>query len=156
MKKKGDIKLTDEIKEKARILLTEGYSINSISKRLDISRTGVRTAMNEKDNLDSLRQDKKRKMAEELWNLAIRMKNHISDAKLRKTAASSLVIGLATAIDKALLLLGEATNRFEVKTEAEINKQLRELETAERELKLAWDKAMAKRKAEEIEKGQTE
>jgi len=148
MKKKGDIKLTDEIKEKARILLTEGYSINSISKRLGISRTGVRTAMNEKDNLDSLRQDKKRKMAEELWNLAIRMKNHISDAKLRKTAASSLVIGLATAIDKALLLLGEATNRFEVKTEAELDQELKQLQAAEKELKEAWKKAEEKRKKE--------
>jgi len=153
MKKKGDIKLTDEIKEKARILLTEGYSINSISKRLSISRTGVRTAMNEKDNLDSLRQDKKRKMAEELWNLAIRMKSHITDEKLRKTAASSLVIGLATAIDKALLLLGEATNRFEVKTEAELNRELKELESAERELKKAWKRAMKKQKKAAEEQG---
>ncbi|MBA7513281.1 hypothetical protein ES705_05292 [subsurface metagenome] len=153
MKKKGDIKLTDEIKEKARILLTEGYSINSISKRLDISRTGVRTAMNEKDNLDSLRQDKKRKMAEELWNLAIRMKSHITDEKLRKTAASSLVIGLATAIDKALLLLGEATDRLEVKSEAELDREWKELDRAEKELKKAWKRAMEKRKkaAEEPE-----
>lgn len=154
MKKKGDIKLTDEIKEKARILLTEGYSINSISKRLGISRTGVRTAMNEKDNLDSLRQDKKRKMANELWNLAIRMKNKITDAKLKDTAASSLVIGLATAIDKALLLLGETTNRFEVKTDAELNRELKELEATERELKKAWKRAMEKRK-KEAEEGES-
>lgn len=149
MKKKGDINLTDELKEKARVLFTEGYSINSISKRLGISRTGVRTAMNEVDNLDSLRQDKKRKMADSLWNLAIQAKERITKQKLKDSSAAKLVIVLATLIDKALLLVGEATDRMEVKTEAEINKQLGELEAAEKELKAAWLRAEAKRKAEE-------
>lgn len=149
MKKKGDINLTDEIKEKVRVLLTEGYSINSISKRLSISRTGVRTARDEKDNLDSLRQDKKRKMADSLWNLAIQAKEKITEKKLKDSSAAKLVIVLATLIDKALLLVGEATDRLEVKTESELNKELNELQAVEKELREAWARAMAKRKAEE-------
>lgn len=152
MKKKGDINLTDELKEKARVLFTEGYSINSISKRLGISRTGVKTARDEKDNLDSLRQDKKKKMANSLWDLAIKAKEKITEGKLKDSSAAKLVIVLATLIDKALLLIGEPTDRFEVKTEPELNKELSDLQAAEKELKEAWARAMAKRKAEEKEK----
>lgn len=149
MKKKGDINLTDEIKEKVRVLLTEGYSINSIAKRLGISRTGVRTARDEEDNLDTLRQDKKRKMADSLWDLAIQAKEKITERKLKDSSAAKLVIVLATLIDKALLLVGDVTERFGLKTEPELNKELSDLQAAEKELKEAWTRAMAKRKAEE-------
>jgi len=153
MKKKGDIKIPNKIKEKVKILHAEGYSNYYIGNRLKISDDSVKTILGKEDNLEIFRDKKKREMAESLWDLAIRMKNKITDEKLKNTAASSLVIGLATAIDKALLLLGEATNRFEVKTEAELNRELKELEATERELKKAWKRAMDKRKkaAEEPE-----
>lgn len=153
MKKKGDIKIPNKIKEKVKILHAEGYSNYYIGNRLKISDDSVKTILGKVDNLEVFRDKKKRKMAESLWDLAIRMKNKITDAKLKDTAASSLVIGLATAIDKALLLLGEATNRFEVKTEAELEREWKELDKAEKELQEAWDKAEAKRKAAEKEKG---
>jgi len=97
-------------------------------------------------------------MAEEIWNLAIRMYDHITDEKLRKTSAAKLMMTAAIAIDKALLLDGEATERLEVKSEAELDRQLKELEVAERELKKAWKRAEEKRRkaAEELEKSSTE
>lgn len=147
MKRKRSTKrIPDNIREQVKILAVEGLSDRNIGKKLNISKTAVNSIKNEIDNLDQLRTDKKRKMAEELWNLAIRMKSHITDEKLRKTAASSLMISLATAIDKALLLLGEATDRLEVKTESELDRELKELETAEKELKAAWKRALEKRK----------
>lgn len=146
MKTKGSKRIPDNIREQVKILAVEGLSERTIAKRLSISKNAVYTIKRETDNLDQLRAIKKRKMAESLWDLAIRMKNHISDTKLTKTAASSLVIGLATAIDKALLLTGEATGRLEVKTEAELNRELKELEATERELKEAWKKAEEKRR----------
>lgn len=153
MKKKGDIKIPNKIKEKVKILHAEGYSNYYIGNRLKISDDSVKTILGKEDNLEVFRDKKKRKMAESLWDLAIRMKNKITDAKLKDTAASSLVIGLATAIDKALLLLGEATNRLEVKTEAELDREWKELDRAEKELKKAWKRAMEKReKAAEEEK----
>lgn len=153
MKKKGDIKIPNKIKEKVKILYAEGYSNYYIGNRLKISDDSVKTILGKEDNLEIFRDKKKREMAESLWDLAIRMKNKITDEKLTKTAASSLVIGLATAIDKALLLLGEATNRFEVKTEAELNRELKELEAAEKELKKAWKRAMKNRKKAAEEQG---
>lgn len=148
MKTKGSKRIPDNIREQVKILTVEGLSDRNIGKKLNISKTAVNSIKNEIDNLDQLRTDKKRKMAEELWNLAIRMKSHITDEKLRKTAASSLMISLATAIDKALLLLGEATDRLEVKTESELNQELKELEVAEKELKEAWERAKRKKAAE--------
>ena len=154
MKTKDSKRIPDNIREQVKILAIEGLSERTISKRLGISNNSVHRIKKEVDNLEQLRADKKRKMANELWDLAIRMKNHITEAKLRKTAASSLVIGLATAIDKALLLLGEATDRLALVDEKELGRKLNELETAEKELKAAWERAMKKRKkaAEECEK----
>jgi len=156
LKIKGSKRIPDNIREQVKILTVEGLSERTIAKRLGISNNAVHRIKKEVDNLEQLRADKKRKMAEELWNLAIRMKSHITDEKLRKTAASSLMISLATAIDKALLLLGEATDRFEVKTDAELNQELKQLEAAEKELKEAWERAKRKKAAEELEKNSTE
>ena len=156
MKIKGSKRIPDNIREQVKILTVEGLSERTIAKRLGISNNAVHRIKKEVDNLEQLRADKKRKMAEELWNLAMRMKSHITDEKLRNTAATSLMISLATAIDKALLLLGEATDRFEVKTDAELNQELKQLEAAEKELKEAWERAKRKKAAEELEKNSTE
>jgi len=158
MKTKGSKRIPDNIREQVRILAIEGLSERTIAKRLSISKNAVYTIKRETDNLDQLRAIKKRKMAESLWNLAIEAKEHITKQKLNKSSAAKLVIVLATLIDKALLLVGDVTDRLEVKTVAEIDQQLKELEVAERELKKAWKRAEEKRRkaAEEPEKSSTE
>jgi len=158
MKTKGSKRIPDNIREQVKILAVEGLSERTIAKRLSISKNAVYTIKRETDNLDQLRAIKKRKMAESLWNLAIEMKEHITKKKLKDSSAARLVISLATLIDKALLLIGEATDRLEFKTEAEIDQQLKELEAAEKELKEAWKRAEEKRKkaAAEPEKSSTE
>jgi len=158
MKSKGSKRIPDNIREQVKILAVEGLSDRNISKKLNISKTAVNSIKNEIDNLDQLRTDKKRKMAEELWDLAIEMKKEITKQKLKDSSAARLVISLATLIDKALLLTGEATDRLEVKTESELKRELRELEKAEKELKEAWKRAEEQRKkaAEEPEKGSAE
>lgn len=153
MKTKGSINITDKRKEQIKLLCAEGFSINYIATKYKMGWETVKKISGEIDNLEGLREHKKRRMAESLWDLAIRMKNKISDAKLTKAGVPSLVIGLGTAIDKALLLTGEATGRIEVKTEKELTKELSELQAVEKELKIAWEKAEAKRKAKE--KGET-
>ncbi len=156
MKTKGSKRIPDNIREQVKILAIEGLSERTIAKRLSISKNAVYTIKGETDNLDQLRADKKRKMAESLWDLAIEAKEEITKQKLKDSSAARLVIVLATLIDKALLLTGEATDILQVKTEAEINKQLKELETAEKELKAAWARAEKKKAAEELEKSSTE
>ena len=147
MKKKHSTKrIPDDIREKVKIMAIEGHSERYIAKALSISNSEVHRIKKEIDNLEQLRADKKRKMADSLWNLAIEMKEHITKQKLKDSSAARLVISLATLIDKALLLTGEVTDRLEVKTEAELNRELKELESAERELKKAWKKAIEKRK----------
>lgn len=146
MKTKGSKRIPDNIREQVKILAIEGLSDRNIGKKLNISKTAVNSIKNEIDNLDQLRTDKKRKMAEKLWDMAIQMISFISDEKLRKSSAAKLMVTAAIAIDKALLLAGEATERLEVKTEAELDRQLKELEVAERELKKAWKRALEKRK----------
>ena len=150
MKKKHSTKrIPDDIREKVKIMAIEGHSERYIAKALSISNSEVHRIKKEIDNLEQLRADKKRKMADSLWNLAIEMKEHITKQKLKDSSAARLVISLATLIDKALLLTGEVTDRLEVKTESELNQELEELQVAEKELKEAWARAMAKRKAEE-------
>ncbi|MCJ7646701.1 hypothetical protein MUO65_07360 [bacterium] len=157
MKIKGSKRIPDNDREQVKILAIEGLSDRNIGKKLNISKTAVNSIKNEIDNLDQLRTDKKRKMANELWDLAIRMKSHISDEKLRKTAAVSLTIAMATAIDKSLLLSGEVTERFEL-SRSEIDRKLSELDVAERELKDAWERARKEREkaAEEGNGGRPE
>jgi 23S rRNA maturation-related 3'-5' exoribonuclease YhaM len=144
MRTKGSINLIDEVKEKARVLLTEGYSINSISKRLGISRNSVRTARDEKDNLDGLRQNKKEEIIKKLWDIAKNALEHITDEKLKKSHAYQVMMISAIAIDKAQLLSGGATERLEL-SRSEIDHKLNELEIAERELKEAWERARKER-----------
>lgn len=146
MKKMGQgIKLPDEIKEKARVLLTEGYSINYISKVLKISRVSVRTARDERDNLDALRQDKKEEIIKTLWGKVKIALSFIDSVKLKNSSAYQLMTIAAIAVDKAQLLTGEATDILQVKTEGELDRELKELQVAERELKEAWEKANKKR-----------
>lgn len=150
MKKKHSTKrIPDEKREMVKVLAVQGLSERDIAGILNISKTQVNTIKRQTDGLDQMRADKKRKMAEEIWNLAIRMYDHITDEKLRKTSAAKLTIAMATAIDKSLLLTGEATERMEVKTEKELTKELNDLQAVEKELKEAWVRATAKRKAEE-------
>ena len=148
MKRKGNKQIPDEVREKVKILTAQGYSVRTIANRVSLDKNTVNRIQHEIDNLGQLRDIEKRKMAKKLWNQANRMFNFITDRKLKRTAASSLFISIATAIDKALLLVGEATDRFALKTEPELNKELNELQAAEKELKEAWLRAMAKRKAE--------
>ena len=149
MKVKGSKRIPDNIREQVKILAIEGLSERTIAKKLNISNSEVHRIKGETDNLEQLRADKKRKMADSLWNLAIEMKEHITKQKLKDSSAARLVISLATLIDKALLLTGEATGRLEVKTDAELDREWKELDRAEKELKKAWKRAMAKRNAEQ-------
>ena len=153
MKKKHSTKrIPDEKREMVKVLAVQGLSERDIAGILNISKTQVNTIKKQTNGLDQMRADKKRKMAEEIWDLAIRMYDHITDEKLRKTSAAKLTIAMATAIDKSLLLAGDATERVEVKTEAELEKEWKELDKAEKELKEAWKRAEEKRKkaAEEL------
>lgn len=156
MKTKGSKRIPDNIREQVKILAVEGLSDRNIGKKLNISKTAVNSIKNEIDNLDQLRTDKKRKMANSLWNLAIEMKEHITKEKMKDSSAARLVISLATLIDKALLLIGEATDRFAIKTESELNQELKELDRVEKELKAAWRRAEKQKAAEELEKSSTE
>ena len=158
MKKKGDIRLSDAIKEQVKVLTAQGHSIRDISKRLNINFKSVMKIQRETDNIDmeQLRNIEKGKIIKKYWNKVLMALDSITEEKIKKMSAYQMMTTAAIGTDKAQLLSGEVTDRLEIKTEAEINKQLRELETAERELKLAWDKAMAKRKAEEKEKAKDE
>ena len=149
MKTKGSKRIPDNIREQVKILAIEGLSERTIANKLNISNNAVHRIKKEVDNLEQLRADKKRKMADSLWNLAIQAKEEITEKKLKDSSAAKLVIVLATLIDKALLLVGEATDRLEVKTESELNQELKDLQVAEKELREAWEKATAKKKAAE-------
>ena len=154
MKRKRSTKrIPDDIREKVKIMAIEGHSERYIAKALSISNSEVHRIKKETDNLEQLRANKKRKMAESLWDLAIKAREQLTEQKLKDSSAARLVIVLATLIDKALLLTGEATGRIEVKTEKELTKELSELQAAEKELQEAWKRAMKKQeKAAEDEK----
>lgn len=154
MKKKGQghIRIPDEIREKVKVMAVEGHSVRYIAKSLSISSTAVHQIEKETDNLEQLRTNKKEEIVKTLWNKVKIALSFIDSVKLKKSSAYQLMTIAAIAVDKAQLLTGEATEILGVKTEAEINKQLGELERAEKELQEAWARATAKRKAEEKEK----
>ena len=148
MKTKGSKRIPDNIREQVKILAIEGLSERTIANKLNISNNAVHRIKKEIDNLEQFRADKKKEMANSLWDLAIEMKEQITRKKLKESSAAKLVISLATLIDKALLLTGEVTGRLEVKTEAELEREWKELDRAEKELKKAWKRAEEKRKKE--------
>lgn len=154
MKKKGTIRICDEVREKVKIMAIEGHSVRYIAKSLSISSTAVHRIKKEIDNLEQLRTNKKEEIVKKLWDIAKNALESITDKKIRgkKMTAYSIMLTAAVAIDKAQLLSGDATEILGVKTDAELDREWKKLDQAERELKLAWDRAMAKRKAEEKEK----
>ena len=77
-------KISDEIKEKVKILLAQGHSYNFISKELNISKDSIHRIGKGIDNLEQLRTDKKRELAEKLWNKVILALNLITKHKLKK------------------------------------------------------------------------
>lgn len=48
-------RIPDELREKTKILLAQGYSYNSISKELNISKDSIHRISKEIDNLEQLR-----------------------------------------------------------------------------------------------------
>ena len=151
MKQKGDINLTDEIKEKVKIMSVQGHSIEYIAKALDISNDSVHKIRKQNDNFEELRSDKKRQIIEKLWDIAINCLNSIDYKKLKTQFPSMIMTTAAIAIDKAQLLTGGVTERLGFVNEQEIDSKLAELETAEKELQEAWERAEKNReKAAEV------
>ena len=146
MRTKGSRKrISDEIREKVKILLAQGYSYNSISKELSISKDSIHRIGKEIDNLEHLRTDKKRELAEKLWNKVILALNLITKHKLKKMTASQLMTTAAIGIDKAQLLSGEVTERVGL-TMQEIDHRLQEIQEQRKILKQAEEIAVRKRK----------
>ena len=146
MRTKGSRKrISDEIREKVKILLAQGYSYNSISKELSISKDSIHRIGKEIDNLEQLRTDKKRELAEKLWNKVILALNLITKHKLKKMTASQLMTTAAIGIDKAQLLSGEVTERVGL-TMQEIDQRLQEIQEQRKILKQAEEIAVRKRK----------
>jgi len=146
MRTKGSRKrISDEIREKVKILLTQGYSYNSISKELSISKDSIHRIGKEIDNLEQLRTDKKRELAEKLWNKVILALNLITKHKLKKLTGSQLMTTAAIGVDKALLLGGEVTERVSLTME-EIDRRLQRIQEQRKVLKQAEKIAVRKRK----------
>ena len=138
-------KISDEIREKAKILLAQGHSYNFISKELSISKDSIHRISKEIDNLEQLRTDKKRELAEKLWNKVILALNLITKHKLKKMTASQLMTTAAIGVDKALLLGGEVTERVGLTME-EIDQRLQRIQEQRKVLKQAEEIAFRKRK----------
>ena len=160
MKKKGDIRLSDAIKEQVKVLTAQGHSIRDISKRLNINFKSVMKIQREIDNIDmeQLRNIEKGKIIKKYWNKVLMALDSITEEKIKKMSAYQMMTTAAIGTDKAQLLSGEVTDRLEVKTESELNQELEELQVAEKELKEAWKRAMKKQKkaAEEGNGGRPE
>lgn len=152
MKKKGTAKLSDAIKEQVKVLTAQGHSIRDISKRLNINFKSVMKVQRETDNMEQLRNIEKGKIIKKYWGIVLRALDSISDEKIKEMSAYQMMLTAAVGTDKAQLLSGDATEILGVKTDAELDREWKKLDQAERELKLAWDRAMAKRKAEEQRK----
>lgn len=146
MKKKGTIRLSDAIKEQVKVLTAQGHSIRDISKRLNINFKSVMKVQRETDNMEQLRNIEKGKIIKKYWNKVLMALDSISIEKIKKMSAYQMMMTAAIGTDKAQLLSGEATGILEVKTEKELDRELKELQVAERELKEAWKRAMKKQK----------
>ena len=147
-------KLSYEIKENAKIMLAEGRSYNIISKTLNISKGSINKISKEIDNLEQLRTNKKEEIIKTLWEKVRVALSHIDIKKLKNSSAYQLMTIAAIGVDKAQLLGGEATGIVEIKTEKELDRELKELQVAERELQEAW--ARAEKKRVEVEKVSSE
>lgn len=150
MKKKGDIRLSDAIKEQIKVLTAQGHSIRDISKRLNINFKSVMKVQRETDNMEQLRNIEKGKIIKKYWGIVLKALDSITEEKIKEMSAYQLMTIAAIGVDKAQLLSGEATEILGVKTEKELDKELKELQVAERELKEAWKRANKKKAAEEI------
>jgi len=149
MKRKGNKQIPDEVRERVKILTAQGYSVRTISNRVSLGKNAVNKIQHEIDNLGQLRDIEKRKMAQKLWNQANRMFNFITDRKLQKTAASSLFISIATVIDKALLLVGDVTERVGLSM-PEIDQRLLDIQEQRKILKQA--QGVISRKGKQLQK----
>jgi len=147
--------ISDEIREQIKVLAIEGSSVRYISNRVGVSVNAVHRIKKEIDNLEQFRTSKKEEIIKTLWNKVKIALSYIDEAKFKKSSAYQLMTIAAIAVDKAQLLSGDATGILEVKTEAEINRQLGEIETAEKELKEAWVRAEKKRIEAEAKDGKS-
>lgn len=139
MRTKGSRKrISDEIREKVKILLAQGYSYNSISKELSISKDSIHRIGEEIDNLEQLRTDKKRKIAEKYWEKVILALGLVTKGKLKKLSAHQLMVSAAIGVDKALLLGGEVTERVGLTME-EIDRRLQDIKEKRKVLKQAQE-----------------
>ena len=149
LKTKGSVRLSDEIREKVKIMAIQGHSEPYIAKNLHIATSSAHRIKKETDNLDSLRQNKKEQIVKRLWEIVLSALNSITDEKIKEMSAYQIMVTAAVGVDKAQLLSGGATDILQVRTEKELDRELTDLESAERELKEAWLRAEKKRKAEE-------
>jgi len=131
-------RISNEIREKTKILLAQGYSYNLISRELNISKDSIHRIGKEIDNLEQLRTDKKKELAEKLWNKVILALNLITKHKLKKMTASQLMTTAAIGVDKALLLSGEVTERVGL-TMQEIDQRLQDIKEKRKVLKQAQE-----------------
>ena len=156
MKKKGTIRLSDEIKEQVKVLTAQGRSIRDISKRLKINFKSVMKIQKETDNIDmeQLRNIEKGKIIKKYWNKVDMALDSITEEKIKKMSAYQMMTIAAIGTDKAQLLNGEVTERFGLKTESELDRELRDLQVAEKELQEAWARAQKKKAAEKEGEGQ--
>lgn len=153
MKKKGTIRLSDAIKEQVKVLTAQGRSIRYISKRLKINFKSVMKIQREIDNIDmkQLRNIEKGKIIKKYWNKVLMALDSITEEKIKKMSAYQMMTTATIGTDKAQLLSGEVTERFGLKTESELDRELSDLQAVEKELREAWDRAQRK-KAEEKRK----
>ena len=152
MKKKRSTKrIPDEIREQVKILAIEGHSDRYIAQRLNIGKSSVNNIKNEDDDFGQQRANQKAEIIKKLWGIVEKGLLELEKRGYEKLSPPQIMMMTAIAVDKAQLMSGGVTERLGFVNEQEIDSKLAELETAEKELQEAWERAEKNReKAAEV------
>jgi len=154
MSKRGYYKINDIKKEKCKALLIQGHSLRYIGHQLKIDPESVRRIRNSIDDFEELRQKKKEKLINQIWDKIDIMQEALTEKKIKSSTASQIVTQMAICVDKSALLQGQPTTIMKLSPAEKVAKiqELQEKGLLPRNFKIIGTTSEKKKPGKQVEK----
>jgi len=114
MRKKGDLPLTTEEIERAKVYVAQGYSFRRTARELKRSDHSIKKALTAFPEVIAEVKAIKAELVDIFDDVALRMVGSITDDDIKKLNAYQRTVSGAIAVDKSRLLKGESTSNISV------------------------------------------
>ena len=114
MRKKGDLPLTTEEIERAKVYVAQGYSFRRTARELKRSDHSIKKALTASPEVIAEVKAIKAELVDIFDDVALRMVGSITDDDIKKLNAYQRTVSGAIAVDKSRLLKGESTSNISV------------------------------------------